>query len=114
MASILVTAQVEDGAEWEAKFRSHGDLFSSFGVQSPVRFGVVGNSIAVVTDVDDAVGFDADAEAVPVPELVGGGGGVFEDGPGVDVGAFEGGEAQAAIAGIVGMHEHDRVGKRVL
>lgn len=35
-----MTAQVQDGAKWEASFRTHDDIFKKYG---PVEFTVSGN-----------------------------------------------------------------------
>ncbi len=47
MTKIIVTAEVEDSARWEAGFRTHGDLFRSQTV-SRVDFATgEGNEVAV-------------------------------------------------------------------
>ena len=47
MTKIIVTAEVEDSARWEAGFRTHGDLFRSQTV-SRVEFATgEGNEVAV-------------------------------------------------------------------
>ncbi len=39
MGKVLVTAQVENLEEWEAGFRTHGDLFKGQGIGSPIQLG---------------------------------------------------------------------------
>jgi hypothetical protein len=54
MAKLLVTAEVKDPAQWEKSFRTHGDLFKSFGVKSPTLFGANDNNeVAVLQEIDD-------------------------------------------------------------
>jgi hypothetical protein len=54
MAKLLVTAEVEDRAEWKDSFRTHGELFRGFGFNSPIAFGVTeNNEAAVLIDTDD-------------------------------------------------------------
>lgn len=50
MPKVLVVAQVEDGAKWEAGFRTHGDLFKTYGLKGPVEYGVSGNTAAVCVE----------------------------------------------------------------
>ena len=38
-----MTAQVQDGAKWEASFRTHDDIFKKYGLLAPVEFPVSGN-----------------------------------------------------------------------
>jgi hypothetical protein len=34
MPKVILTAQVEDAAKWEAGFRTHGDVFRAYGLQA--------------------------------------------------------------------------------
>lgn len=48
MPKVVITAQVEDRVQWEKSFRTHGDLFRSRTVTSPIDFGAIeGNQVAV-------------------------------------------------------------------
>ena len=68
MAKLLVTAEVNDPAQWEKGFRTHGELFKSFGVKSPTLFGKnENNEVAVLQDVDDP---GAAVEALNSPENI--------------------------------------------
>jgi hypothetical protein len=68
MAKILVTAEVEDRTEWEASFRTHGELFRSFGFKSPALIGTnENNEVAVLLGVDDA---EAAMETLSSPKNV--------------------------------------------
>jgi hypothetical protein len=54
MARVVVTAQVEDLAKWEQGFRTHGDLFRTMAIISPVRYATTeGNHVAVYGDTTD-------------------------------------------------------------
>ncbi len=47
MPKVVVTAQVEDSVKWEEGFRTHGDLFRSQTVTTPIDIAIEGNEIAV-------------------------------------------------------------------
>ena len=54
MASVIITAEVENGTDWEREFRTHADLFRSQTSKSPMRFSVTGdNRVAIYTEVAD-------------------------------------------------------------
>lgn len=54
MSRVVLTAQVENAAEWEDAFRSHKKLFKSQTIKSPMRFAVTGdNEIAIYARADD-------------------------------------------------------------
>ena len=53
MRKIVITAEVENGAEWEPKFRTHADLFKEQTAISPVSFAVEGNDVAIQFNVED-------------------------------------------------------------
>ena len=57
MAKVLMTAQVQDGAKWEASFRTHGDIFKTYGLLGPVEFTVSGNDVALCMQPADAQAF---------------------------------------------------------
>jgi len=69
MTKVLVTAQVEDGAQWEEGFRTHGELFKSMTMTS-CHYAVMDNHVAVYAEVDDQAKYfevmdsDATAEAM--------------------------------------------------
>ena len=48
MPKIVITVQVEDAEKWEAGFRTHGDLFRSQTVTTPIAIAISeGNEVAV-------------------------------------------------------------------
>ena len=53
MPRIIVTAQVEDSAEWEKGFRSHGALFKDMSVTAVHFTATDENEVAVQFEVDD-------------------------------------------------------------
>ena len=56
MAKLLITAEVNDLAKWEKGFRSHDELFKSYGMKGPALYGTnENNEVAVVVAVDDPV-----------------------------------------------------------
>jgi len=57
MAKVLMTAQVEDGVKWEASFRTHADIFKTYGLLGPVQFTVSGNEVALCMEPADAQAF---------------------------------------------------------
>ena len=48
MPKVFVKAEVEDVTEWEEGFFTHGDLFRSQTVSSPIEFAVVGDNEIVI------------------------------------------------------------------
>jgi len=53
MTQVILTADVDDGAAWEAAYRTHGDLFRDAGIGT-VHFTVgADNHVVMCTDVDD-------------------------------------------------------------
>jgi hypothetical protein len=57
MAKVLMTAQVQDGVKWEASFRTHADIFKTYGLRGPVQFTVSGNDVALCMEPADAQAF---------------------------------------------------------
>lgn len=54
MPTIVVTAQVEDPVKWEKGFRTHGDLFRSQTVTTPIGIAISeGNQVAVCLEPAD-------------------------------------------------------------
>ena len=53
MARVVITAEVEDGARWEAGFRTHGDLLGTMA-QSVTHFSVSDdNHVALYSEPTD-------------------------------------------------------------
>lgn len=68
MAKLLVTAEVLDAEKWEQSFRTHGSMFKSYGVNSPILIGIgENNHVAVLEDVDDV---EATLATLETPENV--------------------------------------------
>jgi hypothetical protein len=58
MATVLITAQVEDSAKWEQGFRTHADMFKNSYAAKSVRFASLPeNEIATLWEVADAKAF---------------------------------------------------------
>jgi hypothetical protein len=54
MPKVIITAQVEDSAKWEAGFRSHVDLFRTMTVSSGIQFTTLAtNEVALCAEPDD-------------------------------------------------------------
>ena len=53
MTAVVVTAEVENGSEWEQKFRTHVDLFREYSISKPVQFAVDGNHVTICFEPDD-------------------------------------------------------------
>ena len=62
MPRVIITAEVENGAEWERLFRTRGDLFRRQSVSKPIAFAVsdllVATQSTSVTS-PESKGFDA-------------------------------------------------------
>ena len=53
MPSVIITAQVEDAAEWEKGFRTHGELFKDQTVTA-IQFNATDeNEVAIVFEIAD-------------------------------------------------------------
>jgi hypothetical protein len=53
MPRVIITAQVEDAAQWERGFRTHGELLGSMS-QSATYFAATGdNEVALYSEPDD-------------------------------------------------------------
>jgi len=57
VASDGKSIEVQDGVKWETSFRTHGDLFKTYGLLGPVQFTVSGNEVALSVDTADAQAF---------------------------------------------------------
>ena len=54
MPRVIATAQVEDAAKWEEGFRTHGGLFRSQTVKTPIHFNVSAqNEVVICFEPDD-------------------------------------------------------------
>ena len=74
MPTVVVTGSCEDAVRWEAGFRTHGDLFQSQGVRSPIKFATAdGNRIGVIFEVEDLdkyfEGFESPETAAAMAEV---------------------------------------------
>lgn len=63
MPRVIVTAQVQDGAKWEASFRTHGDIFRTYSLRGPIEYAITGNEAAVYFEVDDLNTFQRAVES---------------------------------------------------
>ncbi len=71
MPKVIVTAQVEDPVRWEEGFRTHGDLFRSYTVNTVITFGTTeGNEVAVCFDPDDLDTFMAGMDSPATAEAM--------------------------------------------
>ena len=59
MPKVIITAQVNNGAQWEAGFATHADLFRTYELIGPVEYSVNGNAIAVCMETNDLAVFQA-------------------------------------------------------
>jgi len=53
MTKILIIAQVEDSAKWEAGFRSHVDLFRKMGITAQQFTTTTDNNVAICSETND-------------------------------------------------------------
>ncbi len=54
MPKVVITAEVEDTAKWEQGFRSHGDLFRSQTITTPISMAIrEGNEVAICAEAAD-------------------------------------------------------------
>lgn len=57
MPKVIITAQVQDGAKWEKNFRTHGDVFRTYGLAAPVHYTVKGNEVTLCMEPADVDSF---------------------------------------------------------
>ena len=66
MPRIIITAQVEDSANWETGFRNHEELFREDYTATAIHFSTTDeNEVAVLWEVDDP---DKFLEQLALPE----------------------------------------------
>jgi hypothetical protein len=53
MSKVILTAQVENAAKWEAGFKTHGDVFRTYGLVAPVEYTLNGNEVAICMEPKD-------------------------------------------------------------
>ena len=71
MTRIVVTAQVEDSAKWEAGFRTHVDLFKRYTVNNAIHFTANNdNEVAIIFEVDDVGKFFEELESSATVEAM--------------------------------------------
>jgi hypothetical protein len=67
MPRVIITAQVEDSADWEKGFRTHGELFNDY-TATAIDFTVTDeNEVAILWELDDVEKFLA---LVDSPETI--------------------------------------------
>ncbi len=63
MPKVIITAQVEDGAKWEAGFRTHAALFRTYSIKAPIHFRVDGNEVVICMEPEDLDTFNRSMES---------------------------------------------------
>jgi hypothetical protein len=63
MPRVIVTGQVQDGAKWEAGFRTHVDIFRTYSLTAPIQYAIAGTDFAVYFEVDDFSTFQRAVES---------------------------------------------------
>ena len=54
MPRIIITAQVEDSADWETGFRTHGELFREVYTATAIQFSTTDeNEVAILWEAND-------------------------------------------------------------
>jgi hypothetical protein len=53
MTKVLITAQVEDSAKWEAGFRTHADLFRKMSITKMEFLTTANNEVAICGETSD-------------------------------------------------------------
>ena len=51
MPKVIITVEVQDPVKWEAGFRSHGEIFRTYGVNAPISYTTAGNQTVVCMEV---------------------------------------------------------------
>ena len=54
MPKVLAFAEVEDAGRWEEGFKTHGDLFRSQTINTPIQYGTSDdNKVAIIFEPDN-------------------------------------------------------------
>ena len=54
MTKVIITADVEDSAKWEAGFRSHAEMFRGMSISKPIQLSANDNNeVAICVEPDD-------------------------------------------------------------
>jgi hypothetical protein len=54
MTKVIITADVEDSAKWEAGFRTHAEMFREMSLSKPIQFSAnEKNEVALLLEPDD-------------------------------------------------------------
>ncbi len=70
MPKVIITVEVQDPVKWEASFRTHGEIFRTYGVTAPISYTTVGNQavacfeVASVETLQQQMALPATAEAM--------------------------------------------------
>ena len=70
MPKVIVTAQVQDPVKWEAGFRTHGELFRKYTLQSPVNFSIAGNEVTICMEPENLKSFKQAMESQATVEAM--------------------------------------------
>ena len=72
MPKVVITAEVEDTAKWEQGFHSHGDLFRSQTITTPISMAIrEGNEVAICAEPADLGTFMEILESPVTAEAMG-------------------------------------------
>ena len=57
MPKVIITAQVHDPVKWEANFKTHGDVFKTYGLGAPVHYAVTGSEVTLCMEPENLDSF---------------------------------------------------------
>lgn len=63
MPKVIITAQVNDAAKWEAGFRSHAEMFRAYSIKKPIHFRVDGNAVTICMQPENLETFQRSMES---------------------------------------------------
>ena len=71
MPKVIITAKVDNAAKWEQKFRTHGELFRSQTVTSPIGIAInEDNTVAICAEPKDLLKFMEILESTATAEAM--------------------------------------------
>ncbi len=70
MPKVILTAQVQDAAKWEAGFRTHAELFRKYTLHSPINFSVSGNEVTICMEPENLTTFQQSMESQATAEAM--------------------------------------------
>ena len=70
MSMVIITAQVQDPVKWEAGFRTHGDLFRTYTIRTPIHYAIAGDEVSICMEPESLKSFMEGMESQATAEAM--------------------------------------------